>query len=104
MTTRRKVLVLAVTLGLAGAWFAVKPQDVPFVLRADVEVAVHLEVVVDALAEPVHATHAGDGSGRLFIVERAGVVRVLDEKGELLPTPLLDISAEVASTLSLIHI
>jgi glucose/arabinose dehydrogenase len=45
---------------------------------------------------PVYVTHAGDGSGRLFIVERAGVVRIL-ENGNVRPTPFLDIRARVNS-------
>ena len=36
-----------------------------------------VELVTNALDRPVYATHAGDGSGRLFVVEKAGVVRVL---------------------------
>ena len=44
---------------------------------------------------PVHVTHAGDDSGRLFAVEQPGRIRVFKE-GELLATPFLDISARVA--------
>jgi glucose/arabinose dehydrogenase len=48
------------------------------------------------LTEPVYITNAGDGSGRLFIVERAG--RVLQYKNRLLvPTPFLDIRSLVNS-------
>jgi glucose/arabinose dehydrogenase len=40
--------------------------------------------------------HAGDGSGRIFVVEQAGRIRVLDN-GVVLPTPFLDIASRVAS-------
>jgi glucose/arabinose dehydrogenase len=53
-----------------------------------------LEKVVDGLTEPVFLTHAGDESGRLFIVEQPGVVRVLRD-GALLPEPFLDIRDRV---------
>lgn len=43
---------------------------------------------------PVFMTHAGDGSGRLFVVEQAGYIRVV-ENGQLLPDPFLDIEEEV---------
>lgn len=51
-------------------------------------------VVTTGLREPVYVTPAGDGSGRLFVVEQRGVVRVLRD-GVLLPHPFLDIAARV---------
>ena len=51
-------------------------------------------VVTADLLQPVHLTHAGDGSGRLFVVERAGRIRVI-KNGTLLSTPYLDISSLV---------
>lgn len=55
-----------------------------------------LEEVVSGLSHPVHLTHAGDGSARLFIVEQKGVIRVVRE-GRILLTPFLDISGLVRS-------
>jgi glucose/arabinose dehydrogenase len=55
-----------------------------------------LAPVASGLASPVVVTHAGDGSGRLFIVEQQGRIRLLSE-GALLPTPFLDISERVSS-------
>jgi glucose/arabinose dehydrogenase len=46
--------------------------------------------VAGGLQSPVYATGAGDGSGRLFIVEQVGLIRVL-KGGRLLPTPFLDL-------------
>ena len=43
---------------------------------------------------PVHIAHAGDGSGRIFVVEQAGVIRII-KNGTLLGTPFLNISARV---------
>lgn len=48
--------------------------------------------VADGLSSPIAARHAGDGSGRLFILERAGRIRILDADGTLLATPFLDFS------------
>jgi len=62
---------------------------------ANVELA--LERVADGLQLPVFLTHAGDGSGRAFVVEKAGVVRIL-AAGALLPTPFLDIRDRVGSS------
>ena len=52
---------------------------------------VKLEEVAAGLARPVGIAHAGDASGRLFIVEQGGRVRVHDGR-RLLPTAFLDIS------------
>lgn len=52
-----------------------------------------LEPVVSGLDAPVHLA-APPGDERLFVVERAGRVRVVRD-GELLETPFLDISARV---------
>ena len=44
---------------------------------------------------PVLAIGAGDGSGRLFIVEKGGRIRIV-KNGNLLATPFLDISSSVS--------
>ena len=51
--------------------------------------------VATGLRNPLAAVHAGDGSGRLFIVEQIGVVRVLDKDNNLLSRPFLDITDRV---------
>ncbi len=50
--------------------------------------------VARSLSKPVFVTHAGDGSGRLFIVEQGGRIRIL-RNGSILATPFLNISAKV---------
>ena len=52
--------------------------------------------VVDGLEEPTHVTHAGDGSGRLFVVEKDGRIRIVRD-GALVDEPFLDISDLVGS-------
>jgi len=37
-----------------------------------------LETVADGFSQPLTITHAGDGSGRLFVVEQRGTVRVVE--------------------------
>ena len=41
-----------------------------------------LEVVAEGFRQPVFVAHAGDGSGRLFVVEKAGTIRLVPS-GEL---------------------
>ena len=47
-------------------------------------------------SSPVQVTHAGDGSGRLFIVEQTGQIRIYED-GQLLPTAFLDVSALIST-------
>jgi glucose/arabinose dehydrogenase len=56
-----------------------------------------LTLTVDGLTQPVHVTHAGDGSGRLFVVEKAGVIRIV-RNGSLEPVPFLSIAGRVGSS------
>jgi glucose/arabinose dehydrogenase len=59
-------------------------------------VYVQLVEVNSGLSQPLAITNAGDGSGRLFIVEREGRIRVV-KNGILLSTPFLDIHTIVNS-------
>jgi glucose/arabinose dehydrogenase len=52
--------------------------------------------VIAGLELPTDIQNAGDGSGRLFIVEKPGRILIL-KGGQLLPTPFLDISGKVGS-------
>ncbi len=54
--------------------------------------------IVDGLERPVYITHAGDDSGRLFVVEQAGRIRILKD-GDLQGT-FLDIRGQVRSPAS----
>lgn len=60
-----------------------------------------VEEIARGLRNPLAAVHAGDGSGRLFIVEQAGVIRILTASGKLLKQPFLDITDRVKSSASL---
>jgi glucose/arabinose dehydrogenase len=58
---------------------------------------VALEVVVEGLQQPLFVTHAGDGSGRIFVLEKRGIVHLL-EGNSLAPTPFLNIEDRVRSS------
>jgi hypothetical protein len=51
-------------------------------------------VVESGLQLPLFLTHAGDGSGQLFVVEQGGIIRIID-RGALQNTPFLDIRDRV---------
>ncbi len=58
--------------------------------------AITLTAVTTAVSSPVQVTHAGDGSGRLFIVEQTGDIRIY-KNGQLLPTAFLDVQALIST-------
>jgi glucose/arabinose dehydrogenase len=59
------------------------------------ELGIRFVPVVSGLAMPVAATHAGDNSGRLFVTEQAGLIRIV-RNDALLNRPFLDISGRVS--------
>ncbi|OGO28284.1 MAG: hypothetical protein A2W33_03145 [Chloroflexi bacterium RBG_16_52_11] len=54
------------------------------------------ELVVDGLDRPVGLVQADDNSGRLFVLEQAGLIRII-ENGALRSEPFLDIRSRVGS-------
>ena len=74
-------------LTLGGTWaFAV----------ASAQGLIRLSPAVSGLQSPADITNARDGSGRLFIVEQPGRIRIA-KNGQLLATPLLDVTSLVQS-------
>lgn len=58
--------------------------------------AFQLEPVLSGLSSPLYLTNAHDGSNRIFILEQAGVIKVL-QPGATTPTVFLDITPKVLS-------
>ncbi len=56
---------------------------------------ISLTKVVGGLSQPTHLTHAGDRSGRLFVTEQQGRIRIV-RNGALLTRPFLDIANRVS--------
>ncbi|MCA0454420.1 MAG: PQQ-dependent sugar dehydrogenase [Chloroflexi bacterium] len=89
----RKTIVLALSslllaVGTAAAQDAVIPQ-VPLGSQYQ------WQEVATGLARPLLLTNAADGSNRMFIVEQAGYIWVL-ENGQVLKQPFLDVSGLVS--------
>jgi glucose/arabinose dehydrogenase len=56
-------------------------------------------IVTSGLTAPVGVTHAGDGSGRLFIIDQLGQIRIWDGT-QLLPTAFLTLSVGPCGSLT----
>lgn len=48
--------------------------------------------VADGFNDPTNVASAMDGSGRLFVVERVGRIKIVDKDGKVLPQPFLDLT------------
>ena len=81
----RHKIVLCVVLALAGGGS----------LEAQLLNDLIFEPVANGLALPVNIAHPGDGSGRLFINEQSGRIKIYDGN-DVLAAPFLDISARVS--------
>ncbi len=53
-------------------------------------------IAIGQFTSPTKVTHAGDGSGRLFIADQNGQIRIL-ANGAVLPQPFLDISGKLVN-------
>lgn len=75
---------------------ASEPSSTSPALRSGPD-ALAVERVVGPFEEPTAVTNAGDGSGRLFVMERAGRIRTVNKDGSIAPEPFLDIVPLVLS-------
>ncbi len=56
-----------------------------------------LTQVASGLTKPIYFTHAGDNTGRQFVVEQTGKIKVW-QNGTVMATPFLDVSSLITST------
>ena len=91
------ILVVLFITGILGLtlFFFFSNSDSANIQFSDHFPEISLVQVADGLFRPVHATHAGDGSGRIFIVEQRGQIFILQE--DLLEEPFLNIDDRVES-------
>jgi glucose/arabinose dehydrogenase len=92
-----KWALVALVLGLGLALSGCADQGLPVAADSPVpagqpEIALALHAT--GRNQPLNIAHAGDGSGRLFVVERGGRIRIIKD-GAVLPVPFLDVSAKV---------
>ena len=91
--TRRLSLAVP-TLGVALLLAATLPQG-PAGATDPRRVRVSFTTVASGLSDPVAVIHSGDGTGRLFVNEQAGRVRVVPRTGGVQAAPYLDIRGRV---------
>lgn len=57
-----------------------------------VSVPLALVKVADGLSDPINVVSPRDGSGRLFVVQRNGIIRIVTQDGQVAEEPFLDLS------------
>ncbi len=92
MDARRHLEALARRIQLVG--FALALILCPISSDA---VEIGLEPVATGIPSPLLVTHAGDGSGRLFVVARQGQIHIVTPDDEVLETPFLNIKVATVS-------
>jgi hypothetical protein len=99
MPRHRRFLSLTVGLGmLVGATLAAQraPQTRAEVARPGGRIAgapkLALVKIAEGFNDPTNVASANDGTGRLFVTERVGRVKIVDKDGKVLPQPFLDLT------------
>ncbi len=105
-------LIGLVFIGLAGVWLVFADKSGPAQAKEEITTTFHHpanpgarparagfnitvnEVVASGFSRPIQLTHAGDGSGRLFVVEQDGRIKIVNSP---VITPFLDIRSIVRS-------
>ncbi|KXS43822.1 MAG: hypothetical protein AWU59_892 [Methanolobus sp. T82-4] len=65
------------------------------ITETPVEEQVSLGLVAEGLTAPVGLTSPDDGSGRLFVVDQAGEIQIIDANGTLLEEPFLNLTDQM---------
>lgn len=90
-------MLLLVVFAIGGLWLGwLAPRATAAPLRASWPPSLTLTQIATGFTHPTYITHAGDGSGRIFIIEQPGRIRIV-KNGVVQPTPFLDITSRVNS-------
>ncbi len=95
---RRTAFLAALTVPaiVAVAIFTyVRSRERPKNYDAQVPTPYRLVEVASGFSRPLYLTHAGDGSGRLFVVEQSGQIKIVQD-GQVLAEPFLDVSSLIS--------
>ncbi len=86
----KRILMAIAAFFMAALAFPAAAQEAP---SAE---GVQLVQIAGNLTRPIFVTHAGDGSGRLFVAQQGGLIKIIAD-GEVLQTPFLNLSSIVSA-------
>jgi glucose/arabinose dehydrogenase len=87
---RRVVVAAAVLIAIATLLGGLVPAP------SNAAITLGLATVRAGFSQPVAVTSARDGTGRLFVVEQGGRIRIITKTGALVSAPFLDIHGRVS--------
>ena len=64
-------------------------------VRGGAPSAVELTLLADGFTQPVGLVHANDRSGRLFVIDQPGLIRIINADGTVRPEPFLDLTSKI---------
>jgi glucose/arabinose dehydrogenase len=67
-------------------------------LPGDIAPGLNFQTVASGFSEPLFVTHAGDQSGRLFVVQRGGQIRILLPSGTIVSPAYLNLSSLITTS------
>lgn len=94
----RSKLLLSLSLAVVLLLLSVTLLQQGFSAAAETAASIQVtadQLIASGLEHPVLVTHAGDGSGRLFILELPGQIKIVQD-GTVLGTPFLDLRSKVS--------
>lgn len=94
---KKRILVIICGILLVTSMGAFQTAGIHPVTSIHIPRNVRFETIVSGLNQPLYVTHAGDGTNRLFIVERGGKIRIL-QNGSLHSTSFLNIGKLINKT------
>ena len=98
MLSSKKHYSLVLLIALIAAAYLLRPSHVGHEIVeqfSSLSSVVKLQPIAEGLKMPVDLLESPDGSGRLFVVEKGGLVKII-KGSEVLPKPYIDLSAEVS--------
>jgi predicted lipoprotein with Yx(FWY)xxD motif/glucose/arabinose dehydrogenase len=75
--------------GMKDVWYVAMAEEA---YAEDESMSVSTELVAEGLTAPIALVSAKDDTGRLFVADQAGTIRILSADGQLMGEPFLDIT------------
>lgn len=91
------VLAFVAAIGTEAGFLSTDPQRTLAAPLAAPDNSIVLQPFLSGFSFPVFMTHTGDGTNRLWVVEKAGLVKLV-VGGTVRPTPFLDLTGVVVAT------